>query len=218
MLTQDKQRVTGPWDQRELKVKTARLILVGAVVLAALGGTTGCVDFLVNQTTSLGGTTAGDRGQVQVVIINNTPHLAVMTVGTYDQVDRFSEPDFGQFSFKDDPATGEIRLAGNGNSGIFAQSCGRVFSVGGPDLLEMIEVNLPDVTLQDEAFVEGVDFYSVDEEGEPDVLIGSAPPLEALLGVDFPCGALLILHLEIDDFGPEPFRIDFELIPSESTR
>lgn len=187
-------------------------------MLASLVATTGCVEFLANQTTSLGGSTAGDRGQIRVAIINNTPHLAAMTVGTFDQVDSFSEPDFGQFSFKEDPATGETRLDGDGNTGIFVLQCGRVFSVGSPDLLELIEVNLPDVTPQDEAFVEGVDFYRVDEDGEPEALIGSAPPLEALLGVDFPCNALLILHLEIDDFGPEPFRVDFELIPSESTR
>ena len=191
-------------------------MLVGVVVLAGLAGTTGCIDLFANQTTSLGGSTAGDRGQIQVATINNTPYLAVFTFGTYDQLDRFSEPDFWQFSFNND--ADETRLEPNDNSGIIVRDCGRVFSVGGPEMLELIEVNLPGTTVQDGAFVEGVDFYSLDEDGEPDELIGSAPPLEAWLGVDFPCNALLILHLEIDDFGPEPFRVDFELIPSESTR
>ena len=48
--------------------------------------------------------------------------------------------------------------------------------------------------------------------------MGFAPPFEALLGVDFPCSALLIIYFEINDAGPEPFRIDFQLIPSESDR
>ena len=200
-------------------------MLLGVAVLTGLAGATGCIDLLANQTASLGGSTAGDRGQIQVAIINNTPYLAVLTVGTYDQLDRFSEPYFRQFSVRENPDTGEPRLEPNSSLGIFYLECGRVFSVGGPDLLELIDVNLPDTAVQEEAFIQGVDFYSLvegDEEeedvGEPDELIGSAPPLEAWLGVDFPCNALLILHLELDDFGPEPFRIDFELIPSESTR
>ncbi|MHC4697295.1 MAG: hypothetical protein ACYTFA_11180 [Planctomycetota bacterium] len=48
---------------------------------------------------------------------------------------------------------------------------------------------------------------------------GIALPFEALLGVDFACNGLLIIRFEIDDVSDEtPFRIDFEVIPSESNR
>jgi hypothetical protein len=91
-------------------------------------------------------------------------------------------------------------------------------------LLRLIEENLPDATLNDDSFLEGVEFFSVppengdgEEAAEP-VSEGVAPPFEALLGVDFPCNALLIIRFEFDDLGPDPFRTDFELIPSESSR
>ena len=42
---------------------------------------------------------------------------------------------------------------------------------------------------------------------------GFAPPLRALLGVDFPCGAIVIVRFEIADLGDAPFRADFEIIP-----
>jgi hypothetical protein len=49
-------------------------------------------------------------------------------------------------------------------------------------------------------------------------VVGTAPPFEAMLGVDFPCNSLVIIRFEIDDVGPDPYRIDFQVIPSESTR
>jgi hypothetical protein len=67
--------------------------------------------------------------------------------------------------------------------------------------------------------VEGVAFYTPpDDDAAAPVLAGVAPPFEALLGVDFPCNALLILRFERNDAGPDPYRIDFEFIPSESAR
>jgi hypothetical protein len=47
---------------------------------------------------------------------------------------------------------------------------------------------------------------------------GVAPSFEALLGEDFPCNSLLIIFLEPNDAGPDAFRIDFQLIPSSTTR
>jgi hypothetical protein len=87
-------------------------------------------------------------------------------------------------------------------------------------MLALIAKNLPDAPLADEAVIEGVEFFSVpaDASAGAPVSQGKAPAFEALLGVDFPCNALLIIRFEIDDLGPAPFRVDFELIPSESTR
>ncbi|HNQ23522.1 MAG TPA: hypothetical protein PKK06_10550 [Phycisphaerae bacterium] len=184
---------------------------LAAVLLLASAG---CTEFWLNQTASLGGSTVGSRGNVQVLIINNTPHRAVFTVGTYDQTDRTTEPPILQVGLDD---SGEA-LEGDSQMDIFTLRCARVFSVGGPKLLEMIQENLDTGSLEAAALIEGVNFYRTDtDDGEPE-LVGSAPALEAWLGVDFPCGALLVLHLEFDDFGPDPFRVDFELIPAESTR
>jgi len=177
---------------------------------------TGCVVDISNLTAPLGGNVAGSRGQVRIVFINNTPHHAVFTFGTYDQTDQSSEPDFRQFGHDEDG----LILEGDNSSAIGALECARVFSVGGPRMLALIENNLPDATLTDEATIDGVEFFSVPDEdaGASPISQGKAPPFEALLGVDFPCNALLIVRLEIDDLGPAPFRVDFEIIPSRSTR
>jgi hypothetical protein len=169
-----------------------------------------------NRTASLGGDIAGSRGKVQIVFINNTLYRAAFTFGTYDQTDPSSKPNFHQFS--NDPAG--LVLEGGKTSLIGPLDCARVFSIGGPRMLALIHKNLPDATVAQEAMIESVEFFSVlgDGSGAAPVSQGKAPPFEALLGVDFPCNALLIVHYEIDDLGPSPFRVDFELIPSRSTR
>jgi len=107
-------------------------------------------------------------------------------------------------------------------------ACARVFSIGSPDLLGLITDNVSDELLDDldeTAMLEGVEFFDMpaeddeaDEEAEPQSR-GFAPPFEALLGTDFPCNSLLILRFEIDDANPDAaFRVDFEMIPSESDR
>ena len=193
--------------------------IAGLFVAAGLG-LAGCGADFSNLTASFGGDTTGARGKVQVVFINNTPHRAVFTFGTYDQTDQSSKPDFRQFS--NDPAG--LILEGDKTSLIGSLNCARVFSIGGPRMLALIQKNLPDATLAQEAMIEGVEFFRVeaatgDAAAAPaPVSQGKAPPFEALLGVDFPCNALLVVRFEIDDLGPAPFRTDFELILSHSTR
>jgi len=194
---------------------------VGTGLFVAAGfGLAGCGADFANLTSSFGGNTAGVRGKVQVVFINNTPHRAVFTFGTYDQTDQSSRPDFRQFS--NDQAG--LVLEGDSTSLIGSLDCARVFSIGGPRMLALIQKNLPDATVAQEGMIEGVEFFRVeaatgDAAAAPaPVSQGKAPPFEALLGVDFPCNALLVVRFEIDDLGPAPFRTDFELIPSESTR
>jgi len=179
----------------------------GLVVLS------GCGEDSCNRTASLGGDISGSRGQVQIVFINNTPFRSVFTFGTYDQTDQSSEPDFRQFA--NDPAG--LILEGDSTNPIGALECARVFSIGGPRLLALIAENLPDAPVADEALIEGVEFLSVPDDSSgatpTPVSQGTSPPFEALIGVDFPCGALIIIRFEIDDLGPAPFRVDFELIP-----
>ena len=174
----------------------------------------GCTGDSLNLTASFGGATAGGRGEVQVLFINNTSHRAVFTVGTYDQTDPDDEPDFSQFGHDD----GGLILEGDAGSPIGSLDCARVFSIGGPRMLALVEENVSDEDLLTEALIEGVEFFSVDgdDEAAAPVSEGTAPAFEALLGVDFPCSALLIIRFEEDE--PGSFRIDFELIPSESNR
>ncbi|MDO8631180.1 MAG: hypothetical protein Q7R41_11870 [Phycisphaerales bacterium] len=188
-------------------------ILLLAFGTAACGG---CGESWSNLTASFGGSTAGQRGSFGVLFINNTPYRAVCTHGSYDQTDPLSQPDFDQFDLND---RGPV-LEGNSASDILPFRCARVFSIGGPRLLALIHANLPDTDFSSEADIEGVEFFSADPN-DPDsapVSQGKAAPFEALLGADFPCNALLIFRLEVNDSGPEPFRVDFELIPSESSR
>jgi hypothetical protein len=188
-------------------------VLMGC--LALLTGLGGCGDLFIHHTASLGGSTAGARGTVQVVFINNTDHRAVFTFGTYNPSDRLSSPDFEQFGLQ----TGQRNLGAGETSPILPGSCGRVFSVGSPRLLDFIRDNIGLDEVNAEAFVEGVDFYSTETgaEGEP-IPVGSSAPLEALLGVDFPCGGLIVIHFEVADGGPNPFRMSFAVVPAESTR
>ena len=189
-------------------------VLLSAVLVSA----SGCGAAWLNLTASLGGDVAGQRGSVRVLFINNTPHRAVFTFGTYDQTDQDSRPVFGQFG----PNDFDVTLDGNDESEILSLYCGRVFGIGSPGLLSFIEDNLGDATVIEEALIDGVAFYSVaseePDEGDETVMVGSAPAFEALLGIDFPCNSLLIVRLEFDDPATDRFRVDFELIPSESTR
>lgn len=189
-----------------------RLLLI---LFAAILAGSGC-NLIANQSAPLGGDTAGTRGEVQVVFINNTPFRAVFTTGTYDQFDQFSEPDFDQFALSADDGD---TLEGDDSTTIGTFDCGRVYSVGGSNLLNLIEANRFDANVVADAFIEGVAFYEVDPDtGEAIELMGTAPALDELLGVDFPCNGLLIFRFEFDDVGPNDFLITFELIPSDSSR
>ncbi len=185
---------------------------LAAVVLSA----TGCAVFDPAVAASLGGDTAGTRGSVRVLFINNTPYRALLTAGTYDPADQTTEPDFVQFSA--DPTIGT--LAGNAQSRILTIDCGRRFAVGSAGLLAAIERNLPDANADEDALLNGVGFSAAaaDEDDAGEATEGLAPPVEFTIGEDFICNSLLIVRLEIDDAGDDPFVVDFSYVPSESSR
>ncbi len=195
--------------RRKLLTTSALLGLVGA-------SNGGCGEAWVNLTASFGGRTAGQRGEFGVLFINNTPFRAVGTLGSYDQTDPQSQPDFVQFDLND---RGPV-LDGNSTSNILPFSCARVFSIGGPRLFGLIHANLPNDDFSEEAEVAGIEFFGADPDAPESLPVsqGLAASFEALLGVDFPCNSLLVLRLEINDAGSDPFRVDFELIPSRSER
>lgn len=169
----------------------------------------GCGEGWTNLSAPLGGNTPGARGDIGVILLNNTSYRAVLTLGSYDQSVPDSDADFAQFALD-----GIDPLNPNEDGGLLAFDCARVFSIGGARLLERIEAG-EDVA--ESALVPGVDFYEL-ADGGGNVFRGRANPFEVLLGVDFPCNALLIFKLEDNFGGSPPFRIDYELIPSSSTR
>jgi len=94
-------------------------------------------DAFFNNTASLGGSTPGGRGNIDVSFVNKTPFRAILTFGTYDPQNYDGFPvQFGQFAANPDPT---VRLEGNSEAGPFTFPCGRVFSLGGE---EMIEANM----------------------------------------------------------------------------
>ncbi|MCH7925895.1 MAG: hypothetical protein IIC51_10220, partial [Planctomycetes bacterium] len=120
-------------------------ILILSVIFAD-----GCAVPPANLTASFGGSTAGSRGSVRVLFINNTPQRAVFTYGTYDQTDQFSQPDFRQFGLN----STDLNLDGDSESSIDPISgqspliCARVFGVGSPDLLRLIDEYLSGATVK----------------------------------------------------------------------
>lgn len=183
-----------------------------AVLTLSLAG--GCGEGLLNQTSSLGGAGAGTRGNIGVVVLNNTPYRAVMTLGSYDQVSESFAPDVKQFT-----PDGATTLDPNSNGGFLTFKCARVVSLGGARLISALSASDSN-DLDPGALIDGIEFLSVNEadpDAEP-VSRGKAAPFEVLLGVDFPCNALLTFKLEVDGGDPETFRVDYELIPSSSSR
>lgn len=189
---------------------------LAAVAIATLAG---CGD-LASLTASLGGSEAGDRGTIRVIFINNTTEQAVFSVATYDHTDQDSRPDIEQFGL----GASDRPLNGGESSAPIPIDCGRTLAIGSPRLIELANENLTDVTLDPVSLIEGVDFYAtvdgdpVDDAVDEPAIVGSAPPFEARLGVDFPCNGLVIIRFEVGDAGDQPYRVDFEVVPSETTR
>ncbi len=193
------------------RIRSIRTLTLSATAFSFFGGCD--IATYLNQTASLGGDVAGSTGQVRVLFINNTPHRAIFTFGTYNNTDQFDQPDFRQLTGL---ASG-VTLEGNSSTALVTLSCDRVFSVGDPELLRLIDENLDldGGLLNPEALVEGVAFSAaaLGEDNAGLATEGFAPSVRALLGVDFPCDSIIIVRFEIADVGPAPFRADFEIIP-----
>ena len=185
--------------------------LTGALAVILWIWVTGCnPETFLNQTASVGGDVAGTPGRVDVAFINNTPFRAIFTFGTYNNTDQFAQPFGQQFT-----ASGNT-LEGDSVANIVGLPCNRVFSIGDSELLRLLAENpAAGQVLDEQALVDGVAFSSA-ALGDPDAGVateGFAPAVRALLGVDFPCGSILIIRFEEDAIGQAPFRADFEVIP-----
>ncbi len=197
----------------------ARLLLVGSCALAgALGA---CTPTAIQNLASpradfvVGGQLVNRA--IQVGFINNTPFRAIFTFGAYDQLDQESIP----------TGFGQLRLEGNTSSGQFAQPCRQTFSVGGAELIRLIEDNeaSPQINVTDpQALVDGVNFSSapLGDPLEAEPTEGTAEGVVVLSGVDFTCTrtdiqavtgtGLLIFTFEQDAMAPGGFRVDFSFV------
>ena len=187
-----------------------RVILTTLAVLTA-----GCsLDALLHQTASFGGATAGERGNSQVLFINNTPYRAVFTFGAYDDWDQNTQPQL--FSF----GPNDRNLEGGQSSAILSVPCARVYSIGGDTMRRLAQENLAEDAVSSEALVPGVFFSSaaLGEENEALPTEGEAAPLDLWLGSDFPCNSLIVFRFEVNDVGEDAFRVDYEVIPSREPR
>ena len=187
-------------------------ILIATALMVCLSGCS--FDALLRNTASLGGDTAGDRGEISVVFINNTPYRAIFTAGTYDNLDQETTPDIVQVT------STSSALEGNSQSPPGQLTCARVMSVGGAGLVTRVRQNLAANQFDDELLFEGVRFSSAatDDEQADEATQGTAPARVAYIGSEFECGALLIYRLEFDDAGPNPFTVELTVIPAESNR
>lgn len=152
---------------------------------------------------------------LQVGFINNTPFRAIFSFGTYDQLDQESIP----------TAFGQLRLEGSTSSNQLQQPCRSTFSVGGDELIRLLNENDNVLNINDpRAVVNGV-YFSAAPLGDPleaEPTEGTAEGRVLLNGVDFSCRrtnitdntgtGLLTFTFEQDAAAPGGFRIDYSFI------
>lgn len=154
---------------------------------------------------------------IQIGFVNNTNARAIFSFGSYDALDQETVP----------TNSGQLRLEANSSSAQIAQPCRRVFSVGGAELIRLLNENQsnPSINITDpRAVVDGVNFSTapLGDPLEAEPTEGTSLGREVLLGVDFTCSrtnildttgtGLLIFTFEEDAGAPGGFRIDFQFV------
>jgi hypothetical protein len=157
---------------------------------------------------------------ILVGFINDTPFRAIFTFGSYAPLDNETVPtNFGQ-----------LRLEGNTASAQIAQPCNKAFSVGGAELIRLIEENrnlpvIDNILNDEEALVTGVNFSgaALGDPLEAFPTEGTAEGAVRLAGIDFTCErtdirqpigtGLLIFTFVQDAMAPGGFRIDYSFVP-----
>ena len=182
-------------------VRAIRAAAALATVFAGLtGGCTGeLLDNLIEEQT----------GDIAVVLINNTPHRAVFTLGAYDAWVR---------SPRVAPELSQQRLERMTSTAVVIP-CKRNTAIGTDALVEQIIRTETDLTpdFDADAFSAVVNFSSaaVDSTAAALPTEGTAEGIEVLLGVDYACGDQLIFTFEEDATATGGFRIDYTLLHAE---
>ncbi len=148
------------------------------------------------------------NGNVTVLIINNTPYRATMTVGSWDSLDR--DPP--------GPVTIQQPRIEAGQSTQFTLDCRRNIAIGTEELVQRIidtDTDQNTANFDNDAFDDVVHFSNAAADSPAAALptVGTAEGREVLIGLDFSCNDLLIFTLEEDANAPGGFRIDFEVAP-----
>ena len=162
----------------------------------------------LNNTVSLGGSTPGGRGSIQVGFINETPYRAIFTYGTYDPQNLDQDgsvsftPGVGQFFVDADAAN---RLEGNSSSDVVTFDCGRALSLGGDQLIALIVENDLDGGLDPTALQPGIAFSGkpIDDPEGDQPTAGTAAAVVTLQGAEYQCESLLIYTFKLDAGRPE---------------
>lgn len=192
----------------------SRFVKCAVLVLAmALTAGLACPGGIFNNTASLGGDNPGDRANLRVAFINNTPFRAIFTYGTYDPLNKGFEPGARQFSVNADP---NLRLEGNSESDVITFSqCGRAFSLGGAELIDRLREAGLTSDLSEEALEPGIAFSDkpLDDPEAGQATAGRAPEVVTFQGTEYPCGSLLIYTFEVDPAQPSGFRVDLRVMP-----
>ncbi len=154
---------------------------------------------------------------LQVGFVNNTNFRAIFTYGAYNPLDKDTIPTF----------FGQLRLEGNTSSAQIPQPCRATYSVGGDELIRLVNLHEsnPSITVADtRALVRGI-YFSGAPLGDPleaEPTEGTALASVQILGVDFTCErtdvtnpvgtGLLIFTFEQDATAPGGFRVDYSFI------
>lgn len=141
---------------------------------------------------------------LRVTFINNTPFRAIFTFGSYDPLDKNTTP----------TGFGQLRLASGATSPLQTQPCKKSFSVGGEELIRLIDVR--NLTVNDpRALIDGVNFSAapVGDPLEAEPTEGTALGRVDRAGVDFTCESVLIYSFNQDATAPGGFRIDLQVLP-----
>jgi hypothetical protein len=174
--------------------------------------TTSCsTDFGINNTASLGGTTPGGRGKLDIIFDNRTQYRAIFTFGVYDYQDKTSVPTYGQFAVQNTLDATQfnrgLQPMTTTTIGSFTPNCGRLVSFGGEEMINRIQTNkaqpFNNAPTVDAAFRTGI-YFTTAPLDDPDANAETNPslvlePVNSYLGTDFACDARLVF-----EFVPDP--------------
>ncbi len=148
--------------------------------------------------------TAERTGNINVLVINDTPYRATFSFGTYDAWDR-NPP--GSIDFK------QTRLEAHASTGSVALTCARNLAIGTQGLYQRaLDRDQTSVSGFDpDAFDTVVHFSDAasDSTLAGVATVGTAAGVEKLLGIDYTCEDQVIFTLVQDPAAPGGFRIDF---------
>jgi hypothetical protein len=207
-----------------LKCRPVTNLLIVLTLVAMLGVEGSCTTNALQNLSSPTSDFSLPNGRPQprtlsVGFINNTPFRAIFTFGSYDQLDDTTIPtNFGQ-----------LRLEGNTSSAVIPQPCKKTFSVGGDELIRLINKNKnsPTINITDpQALVNGVNFSGapLGDPLEAEPTEGKSVGSVKEAGIDYACtrssiqqltGKGLVLFTFVQDAAaPGGFRTDFSFVPN----